>query len=1122
MSLVTTVANVAADSDARLVPEAATRHTFIESRSSRELYEEYARKYPEKLEQYGITSYKRAPNGQGDFAGVWVPPFPIDIWDYWINYRFVNANTREYISWNDYRYIPNPAETSIASQINRPAEGRPVYNEQLSYLWDFVYNPEVVLSRFSSEVAAFTRRRPFPYYLDDSGKRSDDGDIMPAYLPDACFPHDFAEIYPWAAWEEAVEMNSAQIQGDVYVPLVATRAQRQTFMRAHGGNKSTKKTDASAYAFTPHEDNDVLSKVVRPLYPIERATLYRGYFAVPYSPLVLRDLHPFKSNGWLFCYRQAVRYSSDIYFPKSKLWGAFKEANRLLHSTPGMSVDYAVATALPKQRQTIWPRLDLSTLDIGAILAIPADKENTTAAADMRLLRDITHRGRTVQDVYELATRASGVVMESVPYRIITVQVYESKPPERYAVDFGAQVSWVLSIPPLLSITAPATLEYFSTDATIVWHAGSDEQQLAIMFDGQDVASSHQIRVTAAVEGESLVEAKITRALRTTGEPIGVRYVFKLAWLQLVVSVRDFDHGDAGKSLKAGKMLVSTLNDDAPYVWRQQAESFLYAHANRRELAERHIVNTWPLFSMGRNDQVTRRADFAISVDFARPVILVRDVTNKGYLYLFVLRLKPVLMLVSRFGERVRLAVTYDSLRNGIVWTRPKGATSSDLVVTVVSPRQLGEYRAEVRALGRVGLPDYVVPFLIEFDWRLPIPFDYIQRSAPGNWHYDNPAVLRKPYRIDSMGVQMVYDLREVYDGPFYLATVAAWARKYYIDVENYASCFSVLLSYCKHMDELAESTGAAIVTELVPELRQFLPAHLSEPLLELPLKAENSDSPYSPYSYVVFDALTGEWINILAPLHKRINADWTTTGTENLRARIKALFPLVSIEFEEREQQASQDVPPAWLRVKQRHDDVRRGIEELRALRVNFAQEIAKLESDFLAQTNAAQKELQTWYAVHLTQELAIDPAASYDSALDELRAYARFVSAVLCECIRYDSGDYVVPAIEMLQSILRRSGNYPPVWQSIRETFELQTYGAFMSTTIAAPDDSTSLLEQMRADNYPLDSWYVLFKFLYFVCEHRMVPVEEQTRNELMDVCAAGIANLNLEKIPILSENY
>lgn len=1127
MSLVTTVANVAVEQDARLVPEAPTRHVYNETRSSRELFEEYARSHADTLEEWGITSdnYIRKPNGKGDFEGVWQPPYPLDIWDYWVNYRFFGATTRRYISKDDARYIPHPDDLSLEAQMHEPAEGVTVYQRHLEYLWDFIYNPEVIMSRFELDAPDANRRRAFPVYLDNAGTRSDDGDIMPPYLPDATFPRAFSDLYPWAAWELEMPMESAQLQGDVLVPLQATRAQRQTYTRAHGKDKSVGEQNSDAYRFLPYDATEQLGKSVRPLYPIEKAALYRGYYAVPYSPLVMRDLSPFNSNGWIFCYRQAVRYSSDVYFPKNKLWDAFKEANRMLHKTPNMSIDYAVALALPRQRRAIWPTLNLSDFPVDTTFEIPADAVNTNAAIEMQLLRDISHRGRSLQDIYELATRVSGPVMERTPYKIITVQVYELEPLPRYLISFGSTLSWVLTVPPLLSVTDPLKLEYFTTDATIIWHTGVDEQQLTIMFDGEDVASSHQIRVIAAKRGESLLEAKVTRITRANLEPYRVVYSFELAWFALRLKTFELDHGLAGSMMD----IDEELPGDGVYDWRQMANSVMYTYSDSPLAIERYISATWPRFDVDTRWTRAATQNFTVQVDFTQPVVMVRDTKNNGDFYIFIFKLSPVQHRVLYFGAQVKLVVRYDDEHHEMRWARPMGETDDQLTITVVSPRQLGRYTAEIRRRGRSGRPDYVVPFDVELVWESRIPLGYIQRSQYADWHLDNPAVEIKYVARETTDIQVVRSLRaEACESVFFRAMIRAWAFNYFLDLENYARCFPYVLKYCELMDKLSQLMDVSVVSVLDGNVKEFLPEYMSEPVLQLRLYAQNSEATNASVAYVVFDPLYGKWINVFALEHKEVDDSWLSRGhdhLEGLYTQIKSVFPHVSIELEERRRRSVRKPSLRWEAVRERQEKVTREFEKMRASHRLLSNSLGTSMQSTQHQLETSARTFSSQTIGEISQRLTVELMEDFDREVENMRLYARFVSMVVTACLshRFDVNmTWTVTGVTVLVVLGKNVPGFAESWPTFIKTFGLQRLNVFSCAALRNKDGSLYLLEEMRADNYPMNSKYVVFKFLRFVCMHDLVAIDEAVKKVVVATCNRQLDVLQKSKMTVLSENY
>lgn len=1127
MSLVTTVVNITGvdDKDARLVPEAPIERTFVETRSSRELFEEYARSYPEVLQQWGITDYVRNPNGSGDFAGVWVHPYPDDIWDYWVNYRFREAGVREYIGPDNVDYIPNPSRPFFSK--NMPYEGDPVYSRELIYLWDFIHNPEAVMARFASASARFNRRLEFPVYTDNAGSVSSDEDIMPPYLPDATFPRSFAKQYPWAAWELEFNLGEAQVQGDVEVALHATRAQLQRYVRAHGRDLVTSERDTDAYRFEPHDATSSLGKVMRPLYPIREASLYRSYFGVPYAPLVVRNLSPFNTNGWIFFYRQAVRYSSDMYFPKSKLWDAFKEANRLLHGNKNMSVDYAVSIALPRQHRVLWLGFDPLALPQDVTLEIPAKGVDTKEASEIQLLRELVDRARRRQDIYELATTPDGPLMERKPYKVVTIQVYELEPQVRQLVSFEQQAAWTLTVPPILSTSRPSRLEYFSTDATIIWHTGASNKRISIMFDGEDVASAHQIRVTASKRGETFVEAKITRVLRSDERPYRVRYRFDLSWLDIAIKAFDIDHARANAPFDVGAELSRLGATEADCRWLQITNPIMYAYVGEPRRVEAYFVDKWKRFKDLEAWNVNARNGFVLPIDFTRPVVLVRE---KGRVYVLVLKLREVLIRVPHFGEEAHIVVAYDAQSDYVTWQRPSGVNVAEMNIVVVSPRQLGKYIAEIRRKGKTGEPDYVVPFVVELVWDTPIPYGYIQRSTRGDWSQDNPAVAHRIMVRPTTDVQLLYNLRVDYKGAFFEAMIEAWAQNYMIDLRNYAQCFPYVIDYCRHMEALAGALNATVVSTLSDEFRLMLPLYMAEPLLLLDVR---DAKPNVEYAYVVFDPLASYWINVVAFEHAPVPDGWLPPvhrALTTLYEKVQRVFPRVSIELQERGRITRRAVSDDVQAVYDRREDIRR---ELTALRQEWlmapsriANTIRSFEVDF---EETAAKFRRRWFG-EIAERVVIDNSVVVDRELQLVRAYTRFVGQVLVACLNVDVSKPTQDSVAATRIVaflhtshadsLAYKDAFVSVWPQIAQQFSYLRYGVYAAAAVG--DDVNNLLVAAQADGYPLNGDYVLYKFLWFIINYNFIAIARDAKEKILVFVNYKLDVLMKQKMLLLNDNY
>lgn len=1094
--LLTTVANVLSDDDERIVPPADVRYTRKEVRSSREMFERYKHKHGDVLKQWNITEHKRAPNGADAFAGVWVRPYPRDVWDYWINYRFDGKGGRTYHPRAAIDYIPSPDERDYETFVNPPTPGGYVYSTQLMYLWDFIYNPESILSRFASTV---TRRREFPTY-DNDGVSTDDGYIIPPYLPDATFPRNFAHIYPWAAWEVGVSLKDGQMQGDLFVPLHAVRAQRQTFVRAHG--VGSKENDVDAYKFTPHEATEQLGRVVRPFYPMQEASLYKGYFAVPYSPLVLRDLTPFNSNGWVFCFRQAVRYSSDVYFPENKLWNDFKEVNRLLDQSPRMSIDYAVLTVMKKQRRAIWDKLNLDLFDVNTTFSVPSERANTPEAADIQLIKEITLRGRNFQDVYELASTVAGPIMESRPYKVIMMQVYETVPALRYGMSFKATAGWVVTVPPLLSATRPGNVEYASTDATIVWHMGDNRANLSIMFDGNDIASSHQVQIHARERGRSVIEARLTRFLRGLRKLYTATYVFELNWYALNVRVLELNHSMNGTIID-----IPELQSDGVYIFRQFADDQIYAYALNTEQIAHYIASTWPELDV--DARWSSNTDHA-RVDFTRPVLMMRDQTQPGVMFVLVVKIERVVVKVQRFGEIATLSAQPDFRVNDVQWT-DTDSTSSVRYIVVVSPLQLGEYNAEIRRRGKTGMPDYVVPFIVDIEWNTCVPYRHIVKSAAGNWSNARITGTRP-------GDVYLHDLRVEYDGEFYIKMIEAWARNHLIDLENYSLYFPYVLEYCRLMDAVvsafnAESKRVIVVGQVDSNLRQFLPAHIAEPVLNLRLTVELADTDDALAAYVVFDPRESTWVNLLSVDMTAAPVAWLpVVHVEHLYDSIKRLHRHVHLDV----QRENVALTQPWRDIGESYQDARVALTKVRD---DDAEMRRRTQADLAAEERKIAVDLEQIARETLRDaefQLVYEASRMYDEEVENMRAYARFVSDVLNTCLRVNiaSQSSRVDSRPVVKELLRWKKKQPgtvKLWQQIQRLLDNQRYGVFVCARIANKQKSIYLLEAMRTDNYPRKARYVLYKTIAFVGEHELIDLSDAAVRAAFDAMRADFLAKN-----------
>lgn len=1029
MAVPLSVPNVTSLDDERVVPPSNTIYVSREVLSSRELFEKYKQRHPDILAKWNIdeSNYVRKPQGTGDYEGLWEPPYPNDIWDYWVNYRFSPGADRLYVPSTSPRYIPNIR--NIEPFIEPFVPGGYVYNPNLLYLWDFIYNPETLTGRRFGSTRMPSRRREFPTYKED-GSISDESPIIPPYLPDATFPPEMEETYPWAAWEISIDFSVAQMQGDLRVPMHAVRALSQRLIRAHGASKLIKEKSSDAYRFTPHDSTETLGRVVRPLYPIQTATLYPGYYAVPYSPLVLRDVKPFTSNGWILCYRQALRYATSAFFPKNRLWPAFIRAARLYYGKEDlrMTVDYATLKAMPQEARQIWSNFDLRLFEPPMVTPIPTEKEGTQEAEDFIAVRNALEQALRNRDIYELATTVEGPLMEREPFLVITVQVRESQPALRQIVNFDAAGRFIITVPPLLSVERPLELDYYRTDQALSWRVKSQDVAPTIRFDVADVASAHQIEVQADRYGELEIFCDVIHTLNKSVQAFATQYNFKLSWLKFNSAVLFLDHGKLNLPLDVRDSVDYRSRN---YAVSQISNDVLFSYADDDAYTTTYIADTWPLHEISSSWNEMAREELVLSVDFTRPVVLLRDLDSRGNFYLLVIKLLPVKIEIVSFGEQVSLQLKYERSGNYVTWKNPQQQTLSVgetalLKFHAVLPRHLGVYTAEIRQQGATGMPEYVVPFSVELKWTTNVPYAYIQRFSRiefeqmGSWAASNPAISYERIKTIDRDFYAVCDLRSAYKGVFFRKMINAWAYNYLVDLENYAQCFPYVLEYCKCMDELVDGINrertreVRIIDRMDANIRQFLPNYLSEPILNLLLRATDADGADGHFAYVIFDPLHGRWINVMAlyPYAAPVNPSWlprVTSWSTGLYERIQRVFPRIAAELQFKQldqERAVSEVPTErWQDIRADYDDSRDKVDSLYREMNEFSNNLAVQVRD-KRKALEAEHDSFTRQAVNLIRRrIIVENSAELEKRIRAVDNYIRFVASVVTSCIRVDA---------------------------------------------------------------------------------------------------------------------
>ncbi len=1134
MAVPLSVPNTSSLEESQIVPQVETVYLVKETKSSRELFEEFRDAYPEILRQWGINedNYIRTPNGTGEYEGLWVAPFPQDVWDFWINFRFSAGETRSLYKRTHPEYIP--LITDISAYTNPPVPGGFVYNPLLIYLWDFLHNPETLTGRTFRGAPKQPKRREFPVYTEDLVS-SDDSLILPLFLPDATFPRSFAQDYPWAAWETVIDLSDAQIQGEFKLPMHAIRAQRQNYIRAHGASALINERNSDAYRFSPHESTATLGRVVRPLYPLQEAALYKGYYAIPYSPLVLRNMSAYNSNGWILCFRQALRYSNSAYFPKNKLWKYFRDAARMLYNDPEMTVDYAVMRVMQREARKLWPNEPFALFESNFVLGeIPVENLGLKEAEDFENVRTALKQAKDVQDIYELATSLSGPVYENAPFLVITVQVHEINPRRRRVVSFDDLGRFILSVPPILSVDKPLEIDYYKTDQALNWRVQRGDLNSKFMFDSEDVVSAHQIQVAFSRYGEMLVTCKAMYTMYRSTEVIVSTYRFKLTWLKFVSKIIGLDHQRINTTFPVYAELASDFQN---YSFLQTSDSILFSYAENDVYTIAHLVNTWPLYELNSATWENRTLpDMKFTVDFSRPILLVRDLDTKSTLYLFVVKLAPVKIEISRFGEYVKLNLAYDSATKYVTWKSPQGkdmflAERSQFAFHVVIPRHLGVYTAEIRNRGSVGVPEYSVTFLIELKWDIKVPYGYIQRSSllefekNGTWAYSNPAVTHDRVILpNERRIELISDLRADYNSVFYRKMINAWAYNYMVDLENYAQCFPYVLQYCRLMDMLLQKfisqsdRNVILIDRMDPNIRQFLPNYMSEPILNLQLLPTDEDSADSHYSYVIFDPLYGKWINIMSLYqHERtINPKWLPKDMEQfdeLHRSIKRLYVHVSPESqfigEEQQREAAAEPTGKWVTIRDNYDSVRETIESLRREYADVLNQLTGAYNDARDVIKTQQQLFLEEKEQEIHQKITLRVTSQISQRYRELEIYIRYVSSVLTLSVylniyltiqrNYDLEPFWIKLQPGLILIYRwyvsDLFNFRTIWTQIIKENSLagRPRHVYFVATIKK-GTAPAFIEELIRENMPYNEKKVLLLFVKYYISNSKVEIDTE----------------------------
>ncbi|MFY7868458.1 MAG: hypothetical protein ACOVQN_03075, partial [Exiguobacterium sp.] len=295
------------------------------------------------------------------------------------------------------------------------------------------------------------------------------------------------------------------------------------------------------------------------------------------------------------------------------------------------------------------------------------------------------------------------------------------------------------------------------------------------------------------------------------------------------------------------------------------------------------------------------------------------------------------------------------------------------------------------------------------------------------------------------------------------------------------------------------------IIERLHPDLRQFLPGHLAEPLLNVILHNNDIDPKDSRYAYVIFDPLHSRWINILAlePYMHPITEEWLPRNQiecKSLITRIQQLFSRISIELHTKETVVQQTPSPGWKSIHDEYEESRFALESIRRRTRLVSTEISAKIMDF----EQGNKELAEEFTRNFRNEIfsnTVNPEIErFTADVQQIRDYSRYFSSVMWPCLKLKvdtidttpKPEWIVYHPAMNQVWVWWESNideFRLLWKMVVKFHTLaMTYSVFGSVVIRPRQYAQSELEYLfinfKQDGLVHSSLYVLAKFLNFAC--------------------------------------
>ena len=790
----------------------------IEIATSENIYNDFIRVVGEENPEWSIHRKPNGPDGK-----YWVPPYPKDIWDSWIN---------------SVSYLPEislPSNYTLSSggyPLQPYAKGEHVLPSHYQRLWDFVHNQ----SQFQTQSDSSTSRRvSFPIW----SKR---GVISPSFVEYPLIPPFLPDIrplakntaYPNSLWEYTIPRNPNKLQ---YLTGSFRMRTKVVFTRAHG--KIKKETDSWAFEFTPHE-----AKINQPVQPDYREALKRPntVSVLPYGDVILRNLKPFTHNGWYSLHSQALARNPSFPEFKSKVHRKVliqvRKAMEERHMDIETAVDYIYSSkkdmGIPKEEL-----LDLVSQSFQLAAYLPKFNSDRTP------------------------------VFEEKPTITYLLQVVHNKPPLRPIRHVFSNVAIKYSVPPFLSQVDIGEVDFIQNATQIQWSV-----EVPRNIFGQitwEPSTNYLVSVTTERPGVYIILCSVTYPFgmrkRETLLPGVTLYSFELVKTQvdiLPVSPNDsfsplsmlnyppalnenlelFGHAP----LDTNYPFLAQKRDNKGEEWKfiQFICPKLHQISNYESVLQ-IIRQNWVAIQTGKDNQTIRDAQPVSEVTLDKQwIILAQHQTVEEYYKLIYVFIEYQRIFVSQFGQTVDLK-SHLSPDLQVWWYHDypvepvkRLGRGTHITFNVVLPRNLGRYFAEVFEKG-----SSKVYYTLEYYVELTFPL-VTNRLASATW--------KQPFA----------ELPK-----FTRSYCQRFFRDHHINVMDYKDRFPYVIEYLRLMEVFIERySSVCYVTNQFPKGYESLaPTYMHAPFVRLKLASPvpNFKGRLRAY-YFVLDPVRANFINVLSP----------------------------------------------------------------------------------------------------------------------------------------------------------------------------------------------------------------------------------------------------------------